>query len=222
MCYTFFGGFMKKRISFEEIVWIFVIGCVLGFGVETLWHLLKNHTLINKQGLLYGPFKPIYGFGAVLLTVILVPRKDKSYLTTFAWGVVLGTAFEYFCSLVQEILWGTYTWNYINFKFALGSRIYLPYCLLWGFLTVMWIKFIYPFIDYFLHKINPRLNQILVVGIVIFMIFNLTVTALAMDRFSKRANGIKPSNELQKLVDEKYNDEVMHRKFPKLKVYKKV
>ena len=61
----------NNRPSFAELVWLFVLGCLLGFVIETSWHFIKNGVLINKQGLLYGPFKPIYGTGFVLLVLLM-------------------------------------------------------------------------------------------------------------------------------------------------------
>ena len=42
----------KEKITFSELVWLFVIGCVGGFVLETFFHYFKKGEWINKQGLL--------------------------------------------------------------------------------------------------------------------------------------------------------------------------
>ncbi len=212
---------MKKEITWQKLVYIFILGCLLGFGVETLWHLMKNHVFINKQGLLYGPFKPIYGFGAVLFTLALNKIHDKNVGIIFLYGTLIGTVFEFFCSFIQEFLWGTYTWTYANFKYSISSRIYLPYCLLWGLLAIAWIKWTLPLINKLIDKISPRISNLLATIILVFMIFNLIMTGLAMDRFSERYYGQVARNKLETWIDKQYNDEVMHKKFPKLRIVNK-
>ena len=45
--------------------------CVLGLMIETAYHFLVVNPghYQDRAGLLFGPFSPIYGFGAVLMTV---------------------------------------------------------------------------------------------------------------------------------------------------------
>lgn len=212
--------FMKKRIPINRIVWLFVIGCLIGFGVETLWHFAKNHVWINKQGLLYGPFKPIYGFGAALFTWFLYPYKDRSKWFLFFWGIVIGTTFEYIASLFQEICFGTYTWTYSHFKYSISSRIYLPYCVFWGVLALIWLKVVYPKLDSLIRKINPVVNTIWVIVFAVFMTINVTLTALATDRMAERARGIDASNVVERWIDKTYPDSIMQSKFPKMRVIK--
>ena len=105
----------KEKIKISEIIWLFVIGCLVGFVLETIWHFLKNGVWINKQGLLYGPFKPIYGFGLIFIVLIMNNYREKKFWQKFIIGVILGSAFEYFGSLFQEYVFGTSTWNYSNY-----------------------------------------------------------------------------------------------------------
>lgn len=211
---------MKEKLTYEKIIWLFVIGCLIGFGVETIWYFLKHQVLINKQGLLYGPFKPVYGFGVVLLTILLVYYKDEKNWKIFLFGVVIGTIFEYFCSIFQEVFFGTYTWTYAHFKYSISDRIYLPYCIGWGILTLIWIKVIYPFIVKHLAKLPKNINFYCVVCLTVFMLANLILTSLAVDRMAERANGLQPKSRIDLVVDKFYPDEIMQKKFPKLRVIK--
>lgn len=210
----------KEKISFSEIVWLFVIGCLVGFALETLFHFFKNGEWINKQGLLYGPFKPIYGFGLIFVVLVMNRYRNKKFWQKFIIGVILGSAFEYFGSLFQEYVFGTSTWNYSHFNLNIGGRIYLPYCLAWGLIAVFCVNVLYPWFKKIIRKVNPNLYRITTCLVAVFMIINVSLTALASIRYSDRANAVGGTNAVFEIIDEWYPDEYMQIKFPKLKVIK--
>ena len=211
----------KEKTKVSELVWLFVIGCLVGFVLETLWHFFKNGEWINKQGLLYGPFKPIYGFGLIFVVLVMNNYREKKFWQKFIIGVILGSAFEYFGSLFQEYIFGTSTWNYSHFNFNIGGRIYLPYCLAWGVIAVFCVDVIYPLFKKLINKVNKKIYKITTIIVAIFMIINVSLTALASIRYSDRANNNAATNTVFKVIDELYPDEYMQVKFPKMKVITK-
>lgn len=211
----------KEKTKVSELVWLFVIGCLVGFVLETLWHFFKNGEWINKQGLLYGPFKPIYGFGLIFVVLIMNNYREKKFWQKFIIGVILGSAFEYFGSIFQEYIFGTSTWNYSHFNFNIGGRIYLPYCLAWGVIAVFCVDVIYPLFKKLINKVNKKIYKITTIIVAIFMIINVSLTALASIRYSDRANNNAATNTVFKVIDELYPDEYMQVKFPKMKVITK-
>lgn len=210
-----------KKLTISEIIWLFVIGCLIGFVLETLWHFIKNGVWINKQGLLYGPFKPIYGFGLIIIMLFMNNFKDKKIWQKFIIGVLVGSAFEYFGSLFQEYVFGTSTWNYSRFNYNIGGRIYLPYCLAWGVIAIICTDFLYPKFKKVYEKIPKKTNLILTSIIGVFMAVNITLTVLATVGYANRANNIATDSAVFKMIDKKYPDEYIHKKFPKLRVVEK-
>lgn len=210
----------KEKVTVSDIIWLFVIGCLIGFGLETLWHFLKNGEWINKQGLLYGPFKPIYGFGLIFIVLVMNNYRTKKFYQKFIIGVILGSAFEYFGSLFQEYVFGTSTWNYSHFNLNIGGRIYLPYCLAWGLIAVFCVDFLYPLFKKLIKKVNIRFYQVTTIIVGVFMVINISLTALASIRYSDRINNEEKTNAVFEVIDEWYPDEYMQVKFPKMKVIK--
>lgn len=211
----------SKRPSIGEFIWLFVFGCLLGFVLETIYYYLKNGIWINKQGLLYGPFKPMYGFGLVLIVLLMHGFKDKKKWQKFLIGVFIGSAFEYLGSVFQEYIFGTSTWDYSSFSMNLSGRLYLPYCLAWGVIAVLCIDYLYPLFKKLFLKVPRTVGKYLTTFVAIFMIANVVLTSLATIRYSDRANNIEASNKVFKIIDEIYNDNYMQIKFPKLNVIKK-
>ncbi len=57
-------------------------------------------------GLLWGPVSPIYGFGAVLMTLALNRVHNAPIPVVFLDSAVIGGAFEYFVSWFMEYAFG--------------------------------------------------------------------------------------------------------------------
>ena len=86
----------KEKISLIEYIWLFIIGAISGYIIEISWYFLKHGVWINKPGLLYGPFKPIYGLGFVLIVLIMKKFKEKKLWFKFTLGVFLNIYVVYF------------------------------------------------------------------------------------------------------------------------------
>ena len=63
----------NKKVLQELIIifWIFMIGSIIGYLVEMAVALVQKGCFESRQGLLYGPFTPVYGAGAVLYYLAL-------------------------------------------------------------------------------------------------------------------------------------------------------
>ena len=97
----------KLREELTILFWIFIIGSIAGFIFEiTVVFFQKGHFEL-RQGLIYGPFIPVYGIGAILYYVVLNKIKLKNKLQIFLITMLLGGLTEYLCSFMQEKLFGT-------------------------------------------------------------------------------------------------------------------
>ena len=134
----------NRKPNLKDLIWLFIIGSFIGFILETVWYYIKHGVFINKQGLLYGPFKPIYGFGLIIIILTMYKFYNKKLWQKFILGVIIGSTFEYFGSVFQEFVFGTSTWNYGSFKLSIGDRLYLPYCLCWGIIAIFSLDYFYP------------------------------------------------------------------------------
>lgn len=78
----------KKRVIHEIIIlfWLFVIGSVVGYIYEMIVVLFKKGYFESRQGLIYGPFTPVYGIGAIVyyLTLNLIEKRSKKESTETA------------------------------------------------------------------------------------------------------------------------------------------
>lgn len=234
--------------SFYKLVSLFFIGAFLGDVTETIFCLLTTGVLMSRSSVVYGPFSIVWGLGCALLTLFLYRYRSKSDRHIFVAGTLLGGAYEYVCSVFTELVFGTVFWDYSGFAFNLGGRINLLYCFFWGIAAVVWLKIIYPRLSGLIERLPLRAGRILCNCLIVFMIFNMIISSLALARYTERhtvsagmeaaggeiagadgeSSGAKNSasltqgtaaeNRLDAFLDKHFPDERMERIYPNAKL----
>lgn len=210
-----------KGLSKEKIFFIFVIFSIFGTYYEQILNLITHYLADGsifweyRRGVIFGPFSPIYGAGAVLFLVLL-KRKELSNFKTFLYGSLLGGFFEYIISLLQEIFVGTKSWDYSKHFLNIGGRTTIPFMIFWGLLALALVKVIYPFLSNLIEKIPYNIGIILYYVLLIFMIFDLLFSFSALIRQNLRRNNIKPFSFIGEFYDKHYPDDVLHKYYPNM------
>jgi uncharacterized membrane protein len=203
-------------LCFTKLFYLFVIGSFLGTIIETIWALLLYGHFAVRVGMVYGPFIPVYGGGACFLTLVLYKLYKLSDTLIFVISAVVGAGFEYFCSLLQEKMFGTVSWDYSNTPFNIDGRTNLMYALIWGFLGLVWVRYLYPLIAKLIEKIPKKSGSIITTFLIAFMIFNAFVSISATYRWNERADGIEAQNSFDVYLDNHFYDEKMEFLFPNM------
>ena len=200
----------KKFLDYIiKIFWIFVIGSIFGFFAEMLYALVYTRTIVIRKGLVYGPFIQIYGIGAIAYYLLTSKVKDPKKL--FFMGMIGGGAIEYIFSFLQEIFFGTISWDYSKFFLNLNGRTCLLYCVYWGVIAVVFLKVIYPFFQKAESLIYKKGVRIFTVFFMIFMIFDITISCMAADRQLKRRQNLPPQSVVDEFLDRTYPDELLDK-----------
>lgn len=200
-----------------KLFWVFIIASIIGCLVETIVCIVQKGHFEIRQGVIYGPFIPVYGAGAVLFYLI-VPMvtgataenaKKISNMKILVYSMVLGGITEYIFSYGQECLFGTISWDYTNLLFNINGRTSLIHCIYWGIGGIIFIKFLYPYIENLTSKMNIKKLTLATTCLAIFMIYNISISMLAGQRQMERVQNISPKSRLDTYLDEKYPDKVM-------------
>ncbi|MBQ2945780.1 MAG: putative ABC transporter permease [Clostridia bacterium] len=199
-----------------KLFWLFTVGSVLGSFIETVWCMITKGHFEMRTGLVLGFSIPVYGIGAVLMAILLCRLYKKSNAVIFAGSAVIGAAVEYFCSLFQELVFGTVSWNYEGQFLSIGGRTSLKYAFMWGFLGVIWVKLVYPFIATAIEAIPKSAGNVLTVILVIFTAINVILSASAVLRRNERRTEPIPSNSFEIFLDEHYPDEKIDFIYPNM------
>lgn len=203
----------KKRVLKELIVlfWVFVVGSILGYIYEMILVLLQKGYFESRQGLIYGPFIPVYGIGGIVYYLILNNVKTKNKVKIFLITAILGGTTEYLCSFIQEKVFGTISWDYSYLTFNLNGRTSLLHCTYWGIAGILYSLYISPKIEKLKENIDKNSLKIITTALIVFMIWDITISCLAAGRQYSRKNNIEPQNKLDIYLDEHYPDEIIDR-----------
>ena len=227
-------------ISIWRILAYFVVYSVAGFIIETIFGILTKGVLESRKSFLYGPFCSIYGLGAVLMILPLQKYKKNNYTLFFA-GFFIGSIIEYMVSLIGELIFHIKWWDYSDQMFNINGRICVLFSLFWGLLAIYLMSDINPridkFIDFVKSKIPANYMKTIVIVSIVFLSFDLGITAYALQMFSVRIiheNNLNVSNKqlMDNLYEKVYindqkqkdfiykffDDEKMIKTFPNIKI----
>ena len=208
---------LERAMRFSDLLWLFVIGAFLGDVIETIFCRVTAGVWMSRSSLVWGPFSVVWGLALVMATVLLRQEKDKSDRYLFAFGTVMGGAYEYICSAVTELLFGTVFWDYSKFKFNLGGRINLLYCFFWGIAAVVWMRYGYPLVEKGMAKVRSHIRPWVTAVLAVFMAVNMLTSALALARYDARTSGEAPKSSIDMLLDAHFDDARMERIYPNAK-----
>lgn len=204
---------IKEKISFHDMFYTFLFGCLTGWVVEGIWTLVKKHVLINHTALVIGPFNLVYGIGAIVLTWVLYRFKNKNNFELFCISFATGSILEYVMSYIMEFMFGFVAWNYRKKPFNINGRICLTYSIFWGILGVIWIKLLHPKIKKFIDNLNKKDSHIFMNLMIVFIVFDCLLTIAAIDRGKKYEQDIPPSNKFEVVLDEYFGVDYLNNMF---------
>lgn len=144
---------------------IFIICSVLGWIWEVLLNIFLCGVFVNR-GILYGPWLPIYGFGAVL--VLIIALNVNNPFQVFLISAASCGLLEYLTSYIMEYVWKMRWWNYSG-AWNVNGRINLLVILLFGCIGLFFHYIIVPQIDWIKLNIAGPFRFLLAVMLLIIM-----------------------------------------------------
>jgi uncharacterized membrane protein len=202
----------------HRAVWLFCACCMAGFLLESLESLISLGYIQNRQGLLYGPFTPVYGTGALAFMLFFPLLKNRPWPVIFAATTLLGTIVEYLWSWAQEALYGTLFWDYRQLPFQLNGRVNLLFGLFWGALGLLLLKWIYPPFCAFVDRLPRRGKTLVTLVLMVLLAADVTLSSWAFTRQKERQHAVAASSPVEVFLDSTYPDDWMKTQFPNMKL----
>ena len=151
--------------TFQIYFLLFISYSILGWLMEVTVKYFQFRRFINR-GFLIGPYCPIYGWGAILITLLLKKYIDDP-IALFALGMMLCAS--YLLEKTFKARW----WDYSNQKFNINGRICLKTMIVFGLLGILMMKIINPTLLAIYNSINVKvLTIITIILLVIYLIDN--------------------------------------------------
>lgn len=146
---------------------LFITYSFIGWCMEVGCKLVELKKFINR-GFLIGPYCPIYGWGCILI-IILLNKYTNDPLVLFIMAIVICSILEYFTSYFMEKLFKARWWDYSRRKFNINGRICLETMIPFGLLGCLIMYFVNPFFVSIYSKIPS--NILIIISSVLFTIF---------------------------------------------------
>lgn len=172
-------------LTLTEYFLLFMIYACLGWILEVTGKLIEEKKFINR-GFLIGPYCPIYGWGAVAITLLLY-KYAYDPLVLFIMTIVTCMVLEYATSWVMEKLFKARWWDYSKRKFNLNGRVCLETTIPFGLLGMFIIYVSNPFIIDQFNKIDTNILNIMAVVILIIYIIDNVISGIVIFGFRKTA-----------------------------------
>lgn len=146
--------------GFAVLFLFFFIYSVIGYICEVGFCTLVNKKLTYSRGFLIGPYLPIYGTGAVIVSSLL-QKFSEDYVTLFVMSMVYCSVLEYLTSYFMEKIFHLRWWDYSKKKFQINGRVCLSNAILFGIGGVFIIEVFNPLISRFIYSLNPFIFKLL-------------------------------------------------------------
>lgn len=208
-------------LNFFNLFWIFVVCSILGLGIETVYHFLvvDPGQYQDRAGLLFGPFSPIYGIGAVLMTVFLNRFHKKNVILIFFVSAVIGGAFEYFTSVFMQYAFGAVAWDYTGMWLSIGGRTCGIFMVMWGVLGVVWIKLLLPVMLRIVNLIPWNWRYVVTTVCATLMLADAIMTLQSLDCWYERLSGSPADTPIQGFYDKHFDNAYMEHRFQSMSIH---
>lgn len=215
-------GYIK--LNHFNLFWVFFVCSVLGLILEEVWHMVVVDPGVyqDRAGMLFGPFSPIYGFGAVLMTMALNRFYKKNPLIIFLVSALIGGAFEVFVGWFMQTSFGVVSWSYSHIRLfgmpdpiavLTGGRTCTPFACMWGLGGLIWIKVLLPRLLKLINMIPWKRRYSATVILTAVMLIDGVMTLQSLDYWYQRVNGTVRNIPVAQFYDKHFDNEYMENRF---------
>ena len=206
-------------VSLYHFVWICLACSFVGLVGETAVSYLVDGRWESRAGFVIGPLSPIYGVGAVLITLFVNPLRNRPLIVQFLAAALLGGMFEYLAGWFFETRYGIVAWSYSDQPFNLHGHTSLGIALVWGAIGVAWTTWVLPFLVRLANRIPEQTRVPLTALVAAFLVVDGALTLGALDCWFLRTAGFEPETALQQFFATYFNDSFMRTRFETMSMW---
>lgn len=159
----------------KTYILLFFIYSFLGWLMEIFISINEKREVINR-GFFIGPYCPIYGCGCLLL-ILLLQKYSNDPLVLFALAIIICSILEYFTSWFLELIFKMRWWDYTRKKYNINGRICLETMVPFGFMGVLIVKYVNPFLLTIIKSIPFKILDVMVILLIIIFIIDFIISS---------------------------------------------
>ena len=171
---------MKDKLrKIEPYVIYFMLYAMVGWIYEVFLEVVVYRWGFSNRGVLYGPWLPVYGFGALLFIFLVYPlirgkelkRKIIMIPVVFLLCMLSATLLELFTSYLCEWTMGSWPWQtYADYKINFQARIALSPSIRFGLGGLLFLYLLQPLFEKLVNKLGKKVEIISIVILAILLI----------------------------------------------------
>ena len=168
---------MKRKL--QEFFIYFILYSIIGWCYEVFLEVFIYRWGFSNRGVLLGPYCIVYGFGALLLIILLSKLQKKKIrirninvtpIIMFISIIVITTIVELIASYIMEYTSGNWLWDYTRFSFNFEGRIALNPSIRFGIGGMIFLYLLQPLFEKWTNKLtNKKLNVLTTIIAIIFV-----------------------------------------------------
>ena len=168
----------KVGYSFDlqHYIFIFFVGSVIGWIYEEIYFAIAFKEIV-KRGFLYGPYLPVYGFGAVII-MLVIGRFHKNPMIVFLGSVFLTGLLEYITGALMLYIWNERWWDYSDLYLNINGFVCLQSVIAFGIGSLLLMYIVKPILDKYLDRIGRRNRNIACVIFCAIIILDFILTII--------------------------------------------
>ena len=213
--------------TFYNYVLYFIIYSFIGWILEVVCKYIDDKKFVNR-GFLLGPICPIYGYGVVLI-ILIIGSKDADILSIFLKSIFICSILEYLTSFIMEKLFKARWWDYSNNRFNINGRICLETMLPFGIGATIILYLVHPKIIYLVSLINPTVKYTLGTVLLVLYLVDNFISMNVMSKIKKQIKKERKDNTIaikKKVIEWIDNNSFWYKHiknaFPRFKIMERV
>ena len=170
---------MKSNKLIDNIFFFFIIfflASVVGYIYEVIYCIVDDHELVNR-GFLYGPYLPVYGFGALAM-ILTLKKFTKHPVALYFMAIIVTGITEYIAGLFLDKVFHERLWDYTGLLLNINGYVCLRSVLSFGVGALLLFYFADPLIVKKILPIREKYKKIIIILVTVTITIDFIFTLI--------------------------------------------
>lgn len=158
-----------------KLALVFYITSIIGYFYELILTYFHDGKIFS-HGILFGPWLPIYGTGALL--IMLLNKYRKNPFVIFFLSFLLTGVLEYICGFLLLKVLKMRLWDYTGYFLNINGFVCLLSAFCFGIGGLLIIYLIYPLIKKIYEKIDKKVLKVILSILSVIFLGDIIATIL--------------------------------------------